>query len=76
MSLFLRYYTKSFLLYMLRNNSVLSKKPIVILSGMITAKIREEMASMPRLCFLPKPASPEALEGAIRDLFNDMKVGA
>lgn len=56
--------------HMLRNNSVLSKKPIIILSGMITAKVREEMASLPRLCFLPKPASPEALEQAVRGLLS------
>ena len=57
--------------HMLRSNSVLSKKPIVILSGMITAKVREEMSSMPRLRFLPKPASPEAVEDAIRALLKD-----
>ena len=54
----------------LRNNPVLAKKPIIILSGMITAKVREEMASLPRLRFLPKPASPEALEEAVLALLG------
>ena len=55
---------------MLRKNSVLAKKPVVILSGMITAQVREEMAQMTKLCFLPKPASPEALEAAVRGLLS------
>ena len=54
----------------LRANATLSRKPIVILSGMITAKVREEMASLPRLRFLPKPASLDALEEAARTLMN------
>jgi two-component system chemotaxis response regulator CheY len=57
----------------LRNNPVLAKKPIVILSGMITAKVRDEMSSLPRLCLLAKPASPEALQEAVLRLLGGEK---
>jgi two-component system chemotaxis response regulator CheY len=54
----------------LRSDPILAQKPVLILSGMITAKVREEMASLPRLRFLPKPATPEALEEAVRGLLS------
>ena len=58
----------------LRSNAVLAKKPIVILSGMITAKVREEMTGLPKLCLLPKPASPEALGDAISRLLGSAEM--
>jgi two-component system chemotaxis response regulator CheY len=58
----------------LRHNAILARKPIIILSGMITAKVREEMQGTPRLRLLSKPASPEALEEAVKSLLGESPV--
>ena len=56
-------------LHLLKRNGVLAKKPVVVLSGMITPALREEYAGRGDVAFLAKPATSETLlEAAVRML--------
>jgi CheY-like chemotaxis protein len=52
-------------LRLIKRNAVLGKKPVVVLSGMITEEIRAEYASRPEVVFLAKPATAEQLGAAV-----------
>ena len=55
-------------LQMLRNNPVLQKKPVIILSGMVTPQLRAELSSLPHVLVLSKPASPDSLAASVAAL--------
>lgn len=57
-------------LHLLKRNSVLAKKPVLVLSGMITQTLRDEYADRSDVAFLPKPASAEKLIEASRRLLG------
>jgi two-component system chemotaxis response regulator CheV len=48
-------------LHHLKNNPILSKKPILIYSSNISAELRAMVADLPRVRMLPKPASPDRI---------------
>lgn len=52
----------------LRSNSVLKKKPVIVLSGSLTDELRQSTAADPLLCLLTKPASINQLSQALADL--------
>jgi two-component system chemotaxis response regulator CheY len=52
----------------LRSNSVLKKKPVIVLSGSLTDELRQSTAADPLLCLLTKPASITQLSQALSDL--------
>lgn len=51
-------------LHLLKRNGVLAKKPVLVLSGMITSALRDEYIGRQDVTFLAKPASAEQLVGA------------
>ena len=57
-------------LRLIKRNAVLGKKPVLVLSGMITEEIRGEYAARPEVVFLAKPASAEQLGRAANDLLG------
>lgn len=52
----------------LRSNSVLKRKPVLILSGSLTDDLRHAAALDPLLSLLPKPASTPQLSAALQGL--------
>jgi two-component system chemotaxis response regulator CheY len=55
---------------LLRNNAVLKRKPVLVLSGAVTEEARESLKSLDKVQVLAKPASPEALLSAVRQLLS------
>ena len=55
---------------LLRNNAVLKRKPVLVLSGAVTDEAREGLKALDRVQVLAKPASPEALLAAIKQLLS------
>ena len=53
---------------LLRNNAVLKRKPVLVLSGAVTDEARESLSTLDKVHILAKPASPDALMGAIKQL--------
>lgn len=53
---------------LLRNNAVLKRKPVLVLSGAVTDEAREGLKALDKVQVLAKPASPEALIGAVKQL--------
>lgn len=53
---------------LLRNNAVLKRKPVLVLSGAVTDEARESLRTLDKVQILAKPASPDALLGAIKQL--------
>ena len=52
----------------LRSNSILKRKPVLVLSGSLTEELRHAAALDPLLCLLPKPASIPQLSSALQGL--------
>jgi CheY-like chemotaxis protein len=57
-------------LRLIKRNIVLGRKPVLVLSGMITEDIRREYAGRPEVLFLAKPATAEQLTGAVSSLLG------
>jgi CheY-like chemotaxis protein len=57
-------------LRLIKRNAVLGKKPVLVLSGMITDEIRREYAQRPEVVFLAKPATADQLSKAVGDLLG------
>lgn len=57
-------------LHLIKRNGVLAKKPVLVLSGLITQALRDEYAQRPDVAFLAKPASAEQLIGHSRQLLG------
>lgn len=57
-------------LHLLKRNGVLAKKPVLVLSGLITQALRDEYAERTDVAFLSKPASAEKLLEATRALLG------
>jgi CheY-like chemotaxis protein len=57
-------------LHLIKRNSVLAKKPVLVLSGLITQALRDEYATRTDVAFLAKPASAEQLIGQSRQLLG------
>lgn len=55
-------------LRLINQSPVLRRKPILVLSSAITPELTKEYASNPRVRFLPKPALPDDICGALRAL--------
>ena len=55
---------------LLRNNAVLKRKPVLVLSGAVSDEARESLKTLEKVQILPKPASPEALLNAIKVLLG------
>lgn len=53
---------------LLRNNPVLKRKPVLVLSGAVTEEARANLAQLEKVQVLLKPASPAALAAAVRSL--------
>lgn len=54
----------------LKNNSILSRKPVLVFSGNISEVLREEASKIPNLRFLAKPASPEKIAEEVSALLG------
>ena len=54
----------------LQRNSLLSKKPIVILSGMVTQEMQKEFGTIPTVRILSKPADPGKIIETVRGLLT------
>lgn len=57
-------------LHLLKRNGVLAKKPVLVLSGMITQSLRDEYADRHDVAFLSKPASAEKLIEASKQMLG------
>ena len=55
---------------LLRNNAVLKRKPVLVLSGAVTDEARESLQALDKVQILAKPASPDALVAAIKQLLG------
>jgi CheY-like chemotaxis protein len=55
---------------LLRNNAVLKKKPVIVLSGAVTDDARESLGQLEKVQILAKPATPDALVGAVKSLLS------
>lgn len=53
---------------LLRNNAVLKKKPVLVLSGAVTDEARENLSHLDKVQVLAKPAAPDALVDAVKKL--------
>jgi two-component system chemotaxis response regulator CheY len=53
---------------LLRNNPVLKRKPVLVLSGAVTDEVKANLAQLERVQILLKPARPEELVAAVRAL--------
>lgn len=53
---------------LLRNNAVLKKKPVLVLSGAVTDEARENLMHLDKVQVLAKPAAPDALVEAVKTL--------
>lgn len=60
-------------LHLLKRNGVLAKKPVLVLSGMITATLRDEYAGRTDIAFLAKPASADQLVDAAHRMLSGVK---
>lgn len=54
----------------LQRNSLLNKKPIVILSGMVTQEMQKEFGTIPTIRILSKPADPGKIIETVRGLLT------
>jgi two-component system chemotaxis response regulator CheY len=54
----------------LQKNALLSRKPILILSGMVTQQMEKEYGPIPSIKILSKPASPESIVSTISELLK------
>ena len=54
----------------LQRNSLLNKKPIVILSGMVTQEMQKEYGTIPTIRILSKPADPGKIIETVRGLLT------
>jgi CheY-like chemotaxis protein len=54
----------------LKNNPILSKKPILIYSGKITEELKTMISDLPRVIILPKPSSPARVLEAVGELLS------
>jgi two-component system chemotaxis response regulator CheY len=54
----------------LQKNALLSRKPILILSGMVTQLMEKEYGPIPSIKILSKPASPESIVNTINSLLR------
>lgn len=57
-------------LRLIKRNAVLARKPVLVLSGLISPEIREEYADRPEVLFLAKPASAQQLTEAVHSLMG------
>ena len=57
-------------LRLIKRNAVLGKKPVLVLSGMITEDIRAEYAARPEVMFVAKPATADQLTNAVSGLLG------
>jgi len=48
-------------LHLIKRNPILAKKPVLVLSGMISNELRQEFAGRADVSFIPKPAGGELL---------------
>lgn len=55
---------------LLRNNAVLKKKPVIVLSGAVTEDARGSLSQLEKVQILAKPASPDQLVGAVKSLLS------
>ena len=55
----------------LKNNQLLSRKPVLVFSGNINGALRDEAIKLPNLRFLAKPASPEKIAEEVSALLGD-----
>jgi two-component system chemotaxis response regulator CheY len=55
---------------LLRNNAVLKKKPVIVLSGAVTDDARESLGHLEKVQILAKPATPDMLVGAVKSLLS------
>jgi len=55
---------------LLRNNAILKKKPVIVLSGQVTDEARAMLSHLDKVQILIKPAKPEALVGAVKALLS------
>lgn len=55
---------------LLRNNAVLKKKPVIVLSGAVTDDARESLTQLEKVQVLAKPAAPDVLIGAVKALLS------
>jgi two-component system chemotaxis response regulator CheY len=53
---------------LLRNNAVLKRKPVLVLSGAVTEEAKASLASLEKIAVLSKPVKPEALVSAVKNL--------
>jgi len=60
-------------LHLLKRNGVLAKKPVLVLSGMISSGLRDEFAGRQDITFLAKPASAEQLIDAANSMLGASK---
>jgi len=49
----------------LKNNPLLSRKPVLVFSGNISEELRNQAVQMTNLRFLPKPATPEKIAAEV-----------
>jgi len=54
----------------LKNNQLLSRKPVLVFSGNINGALRDEAIKLPNLRFLAKPASPEKIAEEVSALLG------
>src|SRR5579871_5061773 len=54
----------------LHGNALLNKKPIIILSGMVTHEMQNELGSVPTVRIIAKPAEPGAIVKTIQSLLT------
>jgi two-component system chemotaxis response regulator CheY len=53
---------------LLRNNAVLKRKPVLVISGAVTEEAKASLASLEKISVLVKPVQPEALVLAVKNL--------
>ncbi len=57
-------------LHLLKNNAVLAKKPVLVLSGLIPQELRDEFADRSDVAFLAKPANATELLATAHQLLG------
>lgn len=55
---------------LLHNNTILRKKPVIVLSAAVSDETRASLAALPKVQVLTKPASPESLVAAVTQLLE------
>jgi two-component system chemotaxis response regulator CheY len=53
---------------LLRNNAVLKRKPVLVLSGAVTEEAKASLAALEKISVLAKPVQPETLVSAVKNL--------